>query len=163
MEVPRLGSNWSCNCQPTPQPQSHGIWAASATYTTAHSNTRCLTHWARPGMEPETSWLLVGFVSTAPQWEHCLYHVFHDYVRIYLCWYFCFWIQYKYLCVQSFLPFFFWLCLWPLGVLGQGLNLHHSSDLSLCSNNTGSLTCCTTGGAPNPYSCYSRLQPNPWG
>ena len=57
--------------------------------------------------------------------------------------------------------FFFWLCLWPLGVLGQGLNLHHSSDLSLCSNNTGSLTCCTTGGAPNPYSCYSRLQPNP--
>ena len=32
-------------------------------------NTRSLTHWARPGMEPTTSWLLVGFVSTAPQRE----------------------------------------------------------------------------------------------
>ena len=25
--------------------------------------------WARPGMEPATSWFLVGFISTAPQWE----------------------------------------------------------------------------------------------
>ena len=27
---------------------------------------------------------------------------------------------------------------------GQGSNLRHSSDSSYCSNNTGSLTCCTT-------------------
>ena len=40
---------------PTPQP-------------TAHSNTRFLTHWARPGIKP-TTWLLVRFISTAPQWE----------------------------------------------------------------------------------------------
>ena len=26
--------------------------------------------------------------------------------------------------------------------LGQGLNLHHSSDLSHCSDNAGSLACC---------------------
>ena len=31
------GSNWSCSCQPTPQPQ-HGIQAIFATYTTAHGN-----------------------------------------------------------------------------------------------------------------------------
>ena len=32
-----------------------------------HSSWQC--HWACPGIEPTTSWLLVGFVSTAPQWE----------------------------------------------------------------------------------------------
>ena len=35
----------------------------SATYTTAHGNTGSLTHWARPGIEPTTSWFLVGFVN----------------------------------------------------------------------------------------------------
>ena len=39
------------------------------TYTTAHGNARSLTHWARLGIEPATLWLLVGFVSAAPQWE----------------------------------------------------------------------------------------------
>ena len=33
---------------------------------TAHSNAGFLTHRARPGMEPEISWFLVGFVSAAP-------------------------------------------------------------------------------------------------
>jgi len=32
-------------------------------YTTAHGNTGSLTHWARPGIEPTTSWFLVGFVN----------------------------------------------------------------------------------------------------
>ena len=41
----------------------------SATYTTAHGNARSLTHWARPGIESTTSWLLVGFVSVAPRQE----------------------------------------------------------------------------------------------
>ena len=41
--------------------------AGSKPYTTAHSDAGSLTH--RPGMEPETSWFLVGFVSTAPSWE----------------------------------------------------------------------------------------------
>ena len=52
-----------------PQPQQRRIHASSETYTTAHGNARSLTYWARPGIEPKTSWLLVGFVSTEPPWE----------------------------------------------------------------------------------------------
>ena len=33
------------------------------TYPTAHGNVGSLTHWARPGIEPASSWILVGFVS----------------------------------------------------------------------------------------------------
>ena len=39
------------------------------TYTTAHSNAWSLTHWARPGIKPTTSWFLVRFVSAAPRQE----------------------------------------------------------------------------------------------
>ena len=35
----------------------------------SHSNAGSLTHGARPGIEPSTSWFLVGFVSTVPRWE----------------------------------------------------------------------------------------------
>ena len=35
----------------------------STTYTTAHGNAGSLTHWARPGMEPTSSWMLAGFVN----------------------------------------------------------------------------------------------------
>ena len=51
------------------QPQAQGIWAPSwiyttaVTYTKAHHNARSLTRWARPGIEPTTSWLLVVFVN----------------------------------------------------------------------------------------------------
>ena len=38
-------------------------------YTTAHSSSGSLTHWARPGIELATLWFLVGFVATAPQRE----------------------------------------------------------------------------------------------
>ena len=34
-----------------------------------HGNTRALTHWARLGIEPASSWMLVGFVPAEPQWE----------------------------------------------------------------------------------------------
>ena len=61
-------------CWPTPQPQQCQSWAASATYTTAHGNDGSLTHWVRPGIEPATSWFLVGFVSTAPQWKRWFSH-----------------------------------------------------------------------------------------
>ena len=47
----------------------HRIWATSVTYTTAHGNARFLTHWARAGIKPATSWFLVGFLSTEPQRE----------------------------------------------------------------------------------------------
>ena len=59
-----------------PEPQQHQIQAASATYTTAHSNPRSLTHWLRPGIKPATWWFLVGFISAAPGQElqfHSLY------------------------------------------------------------------------------------------
>lgn len=48
---------------PTPQPQQCQIRATSATYITAHSNTRSLTHWVRSGMEPMSSWIPAGFVN----------------------------------------------------------------------------------------------------
>ena len=52
-----------------PQPHQRGIWATSVAYITAHGNARSLTHWARPGIEPATSWFLVRFVSAVPVWE----------------------------------------------------------------------------------------------
>ena len=37
---------------------------SSLTYTAAaHSNTGSLTHWAKPGILPASSWILVGFVN----------------------------------------------------------------------------------------------------
>jgi len=50
------------------------IGAVAAGLCHSHSNAgseplRFLTRWARPGIEPETSWFLVGLVSTAPWWE----------------------------------------------------------------------------------------------
>ena len=38
-------------------------------YTRAHGNARSLTHWARPGIKPVSTRILVGFVTTEPQWE----------------------------------------------------------------------------------------------
>ena len=50
-----------------PQPQQHGIQATSTTYTTACGNAGSLTHWARPGIEPASLWVLVRCVTTEPQ------------------------------------------------------------------------------------------------
>ena len=69
MDIPRLGENWSCSCWPTPQPRQCQIWVASATYATAHSTLVSLTHWARPGIEPASSWMPVRCTSTEPWWE----------------------------------------------------------------------------------------------
>ena len=67
MEVPRLGV------------QSELQLPAFATATQdsscvcdlhhSHSNVRSLAHLVRSGMEPTTSWFLVGFVSAAPRRE----------------------------------------------------------------------------------------------
>ena len=35
----------------------------------SHSNIRFVTSWVRPGIEPTSSWIPVGFVSTEPQQE----------------------------------------------------------------------------------------------
>ena len=58
------GSNLSSSFSLTPQPQQHQIRATSVTYTTAHSNSRSLTHWVRPGIELAPSCMLVGLGST---------------------------------------------------------------------------------------------------
>ena len=52
MKVPWL------QLKPMLKPEQHQIWATSVTYTTAGGNAKCLTHWARPGMEPTASWTL---------------------------------------------------------------------------------------------------------
>ena len=57
------GSNRSCRCQPTLQPQWHRIQAMSVTYTPARENSGSLTHWASPGIELVSSQILVGFVN----------------------------------------------------------------------------------------------------
>ena len=43
--------------------------AMSATYIIAHGNAGSLTHWAKLGNEPASSWLLIRFISTEPWWE----------------------------------------------------------------------------------------------
>ena len=58
MEVPRLGSNWSYSCRPTPQPQQCQIQAASATYTTAQGNAGSPDPLSKARIEPVTSWFL---------------------------------------------------------------------------------------------------------
>ena len=64
MEVPRQGSNRSCSCWPTPQPQQNQIQDMSVTYTTPCGNPRSLSHCARPGVKP-TSWRQLQFLT---QW-----------------------------------------------------------------------------------------------
>ena len=61
--------NWSCSCQSIPQLQQHRVQAASVTYTTDHGNTGSLTHGVRPGIEPVSLWIPVGFVTAEPRWE----------------------------------------------------------------------------------------------
>ena len=70
-KFPGQGSNQSYSSWPTLQPQQSRIQATSAIYTTAHDNAGSLTHWARPGIEPASSLLLVGFISTEP-WQELL-------------------------------------------------------------------------------------------
>ena len=43
--------------------QARGRIRATAQPQPYHSNAGSLTHWARPGMEPASSWILVGFIN----------------------------------------------------------------------------------------------------
>ena len=45
------------------------IGATAASLYHSHSNTGSLTHWARPGIEPTSSCILVGFITIEPQQE----------------------------------------------------------------------------------------------
>ena len=56
-----------------PQPQQYQIWDTSMTDSIAQGNTRILTHWVRPVIEPAFSWILVRFISAEQWWERqCL-------------------------------------------------------------------------------------------
>ena len=63
MEAPRLGVELElqllayARATATPDP------SRVCDYTIAHSNAGSLTHRARPGIEPTSSWMLVGFVN----------------------------------------------------------------------------------------------------
>ena len=74
--------NRSCSHRPMPEPQQRMIRAASATYTTAHSNARSLKHWARPGIEPATSWFLVGFINHYATTGTPISYYFHKVIKI---------------------------------------------------------------------------------
>ena len=58
----QIRATYSC----WPMPQQVRVRAKSVTSTTAHSNTGSPTHWARPGINPQSSCMLIRFVSTAP-------------------------------------------------------------------------------------------------
>ena len=83
MEGPRLGLNRSYSLWPAAQPPQCRIWAPSATYTTAHGNTRSLTHWVRPAIKPASSWILARFISTVPRWK--LQTLFLKYLKLKMC------------------------------------------------------------------------------
>ena len=42
------------------------IRATVASLCHSHSHTGSLTHWARPGIKSESSWILVGFITAEP-------------------------------------------------------------------------------------------------
>ena len=56
------------------------IRALAAGLQHSHYNAGSLTHWGRPGIEPATSWFLVGFISAAPWWE------LHGWLFMHPCW-----------------------------------------------------------------------------
>ena len=82
MEVPKLGSNQNYSYRPSPQPLQPRIWALPLICTTAHSNTRSLTHWVRPGIKSVFSWMLVRFVSAEPPWKFLFLFFFFNVVFI---------------------------------------------------------------------------------
>ena len=54
------------------------------TYTTAHGSARSLTHWARLGIEPISSGILVRFISAEPWWELQIYSFLKGFFSIFL-------------------------------------------------------------------------------
>ena len=66
MEVPRLGVESELQLPAYTTATAMQIRATSATFIAAHGNTGSLTHRARPGIELESSWLLVRFLTAEP-------------------------------------------------------------------------------------------------
>jgi len=146
----------------------------SATYTTANSNAGSLSHWARPGIEPASSWILVWFISAAPKWElwkkyfwaasvcQALFEARLSQHQIY--WRLVPMISFLWLLGQMITNLLAWnnrhlfvdsskvqkpkmgLFFWPHQKFpSQGSNLYHSNDPSHRSENSRSLILCATG------------------
>ena len=71
MEIPRLGVESEHSCWSTPQPQQRHNNARSepCLQTTPQLMATQILNPLRPGIEPTTSWFLVGFVSAGPRQE----------------------------------------------------------------------------------------------
>ena len=69
MDVPRRGVESELKLLAYTTATATGIRASSATYTTAPGNAGSVTQWARPGIQPVTSWMLIKCVPTQPGWE----------------------------------------------------------------------------------------------
>ena len=69
MEVPRLVVKSELQLPATATVTA--TWDPGCICDLHHSSWQCrsLTHWARPGIEPVSSWLLVRFTSAEPLWE----------------------------------------------------------------------------------------------
>ena len=69
MEVPRLGVEVELQLPAYTTATATPYLSCVCNLHHSSQQLRILNHWARPGMEPATSWFLVGFISTVPQWE----------------------------------------------------------------------------------------------
>ena len=69
MEVTRLGFKSELQLPAYATPIATRGPSLLYDYTTALSNTRSLIHWVKPGTEPASSLILVGFVTAEPQWD----------------------------------------------------------------------------------------------
>ena len=65
MEVPRLGVEFGA----TAASLDHSHAVRDPPCICAHGNAGSLTHWARPGIAPASSWIPVRFITTEPWWE----------------------------------------------------------------------------------------------
>ena len=79
MEAPRLGAQSELQLPAYTTATVTSNPSLVCNLHTAHSNAGSVTHWARPGIKLATLWFLVGFVSTAPQWELCIISIWCDY------------------------------------------------------------------------------------
>ena len=126
---------------------------------------RILTHWARPGIEPTSSWMLVTFVSAEPQRELSEILFFKPalfsntlskktQVKIermgkYAKW-MCHpgkvndWINWKKKPTKRINFYLFILYIFFATPVDQGLHLNRGCNLYHSCSNTGSLTCCAT-------------------
>ena len=79
MGVPRLGVQ--LELQLLPYPTSTAAQDPSHFCDLHHRNAGYLTYWARPGIKPTSSWILLRFVTAEPWLELwiCIWHLLRDF------------------------------------------------------------------------------------